>query len=59
MGDDRFIRAIVYVAAAAWTVVLFINHEPLKPELLRPLSIVATVVVWIALLLDLWLWKLC
>jgi len=58
MGDDRFIKAIIYIAAAAWTAVLFINHEPLKPALLTPLSTVVTVVVWIALFFDLWLWKL-
>jgi SMODS-associating 2TM, beta-strand rich effector domain len=58
MGADRFTKAIIYIAAAAWTIVLFINHEPLKPALLNPLSIVVTVVVWLVILFDLWLWKL-
>ena len=57
MDADRFIKAIIYIAAAACAAVLFINHEPLKPALLTPLSTVVTVVVWIALLFDLWLWK--
>ncbi len=55
MVSDKYIKAIIYLAALAWTVILYFNHES---TWLAPLSTATTVVVTAALLFDLWLWKL-
>ena len=49
MGSDRYVKAILYVAVAAWAVVLNVNGQKLSAEWLRPLSLVTTVVVFAAI----------
>jgi hypothetical protein len=58
MTSERYIKAIIYVAVLAWTIVLLINHEAIHSAWLRPLSTVITVVMYTVLAFDLWLWKL-
>jgi hypothetical protein len=58
MSSERYIKAIIYLAVLAWTIVLLINHEAIHSAWLRPLSTVITVVMYTVLAFDLWLWKL-
>jgi hypothetical protein len=58
MASEQYIKAIIYVAVLAWTVILYVNHEAIKSAWLQPLSTVITVVLWAVLAFDLWLWKL-
>lgn len=58
MKSERYIKAIIYIAVLAWTVILYLNHETLKASWLKPLSTVITVVLYAVMAFDLWLWKL-
>src|SRR5437867_3924053 len=58
MAAQRYIKAIIYTAVFAWTVVLYLNHEAIKAPWLRHLSTVITVVLYVVIAFDLWLWKL-
>jgi hypothetical protein len=58
MDSGRYIKAILYLAVAAWAVILFFTGQRLTSALLRPLSMVSTVVVLAAMAFELWLWKL-
>jgi hypothetical protein len=57
MTSERYIKAIIYVAVLAWTIVLLINHEAIHSSWFQPLSTVTTVVLYAVLAFDLWLWK--
>src|ERR1035441_4099500 len=58
MASERYIKAIIYVAVLAWTVVLYVNHEAIHSSWLQPLSTVMTVVLYAVMAFDLWLWKI-
>lgn len=58
MTAQRYIKAIIYTAVLAWTVVLYLNHEAIKSPWLHHLSTVITVVLYVVIAFDLWLWKL-
>lgn len=58
MASEKYIKAIVYVAVLAWTIVLYINHQAIHSAWLQPLSTVITVVLYAVMAFDLWLWKL-
>jgi hypothetical protein len=58
MASERYIKAIIYVAVLAWTVVLYVNHEAIKSAWLQQLSTVITLVLYAVMAFDLWLWKL-
>lgn len=58
MASEKYIKAILYVAVAAWAGVLLVSGQRLSSGLLRPLSTVTTIVVFAAITFDLWLWKL-
>ena len=58
MTAQRYIKAIIYTAVLAWTVVLYVNHQTIKAPWLRNLSIVITIVLYVVIAFDFWLWKL-
>ena len=58
MTTERYIKATIYVAVLAWTIVLFANHEAVKSAWLQPLSTVTTIVLYAVMAFDLWLWKI-
>src|ERR1700733_3397013 len=58
MSSERYIKAIIYVAVLAWTVVLYVNHQAIRSSWLQPLSTVITVVLYAVMAFDLWLWKI-
>jgi len=58
MTAQRYIKAIIYTAVLAWTVVLYLNHEAIKSPWLTHLSTVITVVLYAVIAFDLWLWKM-
>lgn len=58
MKAEKYIKAIIYVAVLAWTVVLYANHQTVRSTWLQPLSTVITVVLYMVMAFDLWLWKL-
>jgi hypothetical protein len=57
MKYQHFIKAIVYITFLFWTILLYVNHEAIHPSFFRPVSMVTTGVVSIAIAFDLWLWK--
>ena len=58
MKSERYITAIIYCAALAWTGLLYFNHEAIKSAWLGPLSTAITIVLYLVMAFDLWLWKL-
>jgi hypothetical protein len=58
MTSGRYIKAIIYAAVLAWTVVLYLNHEAIHSSWFKPLSTVTTVVLYAVMAFDLWLWKI-
>jgi predicted pore-forming effector associated with SMODS systems len=58
MAAERYIKALIYIAVLAWTVILYINHEAIQSVWLKSLSTVTTVVLYAAMAFDLWLWKI-
>jgi hypothetical protein len=58
MTAERYIKAIIYVAVLAWTVVLYVNHEAIHSSWLQPLSTVITIVLYAVMAFDLWFWKI-
>lgn len=58
MTSERYIKAIIYGAVLAWTVVLYVNHQAIHSSWLQLLSTVTTVVLYGVMIFDLWLWKL-
>lgn len=53
-----YVRVIIYTAVVVWAVALLLTGQTLPPGLLRPLSVVVSVVVLLSLAFELWLWKL-
>jgi hypothetical protein len=58
MAAERYIKAIIYVTVLAWTIVLYTNHESIKPTWLQHLSVVITIVLYAVMAFDFWLWKI-
>jgi SMODS-associating 2TM, beta-strand rich effector domain len=58
MKYQTYTKAIIYAAIVVWTIVLIVNRETVQPSFVKPLSTVTTVVVWLAVLFDGWLWKI-
>src|SRR3954454_21914926 len=58
MSSERYIKAIIYVAALAWAAILWFSDAKIESAWLKPLSTVTSIVLVVALLFDLWLWKL-
>ena len=58
MKTERLIKAIIYLTVLVWTIVLYVNQEAIKSDWLRYVSTVSTVVLFIIMAFDLWLWKI-
>jgi hypothetical protein len=58
MTYQRYIRGIIYVTVLAWTIMLLLNHEAIHSAWLKPFSTVTTIVLYVVMAFDLWLWKL-
>jgi hypothetical protein len=58
MASEKHIKAILYVTVAAWAAVLLVSGQTLTSAWFKPLSTVTTIVVFVAMGFDLWLWKL-
>jgi predicted pore-forming effector associated with SMODS systems len=58
MTTERYIKAIIYLTATVFTVILYVHHEALKSAWLQYLSTAIVVVLYAVMAFDLWLWKL-
>lgn len=58
MTGERYVRAIVYLVAFTWTVILYAIYGAISSTWLQPVSIVVTIVVYAVVAFDLWLWRL-
>src|ERR1700686_4575325 len=58
MTSERYIKAIIYSAVLAWTIILYINHQAIHSSWFQPLSTLITVVLYAVMAFDLWLWKI-
>jgi hypothetical protein len=54
----NYVKAIIYAAVAVWAIALLVSGRRLSSDLLRPLSTVTSLVVFLAMAFELWLWKL-
>jgi hypothetical protein len=54
----RYVKAILYTAVAVWAVVLFVSGQSISSALLRPFSMVTSIVVLLSIAFELWLWKI-
>ena len=54
----RFVTAIIYVAVTVWAVIVFVSGQSISSALLRPLSMVTSIVLLLSIAFELWLWKL-
>jgi hypothetical protein len=53
-----FVKAIMYTAVTVWAIALLVTGQKLSSDLLRPLSVVTSIVVLLSIAFELWLWKL-
>src|SRR5712692_4644979 len=53
-----YVKAIIYTAVAVWAIVLLVSGQKLSSNLLRPVSMVTSIVVLLSIAFELWLWKL-
>lgn len=58
MTYQRYIKGIIYVTVLAWTIMLLLNHEAIQSAWLKPFSTVTTIVLYVVMAFDLWLWKI-
>jgi hypothetical protein len=58
MESDRYIKAILYVTVIVWVAVLYASGVPVTSVWLKPFSTVTTIVLFLVVAFDLWLWKL-
>jgi hypothetical protein len=58
MSYQRYIKSIIYATVLVWTGLLLVNHEAIQSSWLKALSNVVTIVLWLVIAFDLWLWKL-
>ncbi len=58
MNYQRATKAIIYATVAAWTILLWINHQAVHSTWFAPLSTATTVVLGLVSLFELYLWKL-
>src|ERR1700722_8477803 len=58
MSSERQIKAIIYLTVAAWTVLLWSNHETIQASWFKPLSTATSIVLVAVMIFDLWAWKL-
>src|SRR6516164_4517939 len=54
----NYVKAIIYAAVTVWAIALLGSGQKLSSDLLRPLSTVTSMVVFLAIAFELWLWKL-
>lgn len=54
----KYVKGIIYVAVGVWALALLISGQRPSSTLLRPLSIVTSVVVLLSIAFEVWLWKL-
>jgi len=54
----NYVKAIIYAAVTVWAIALLVSGQKLSSDLLRPLSTVTSIVVFLAIAFELWLWKL-
>ena len=57
MNDQRYIKAIIFIAATVWAAVLYLNQQTIRPDFLKPISTVTTITVYVALAFERWWWK--
>jgi hypothetical protein len=58
MSDQKYVKAIIYAVVLIWTIILLWNHTSIQAAWLKPLSTVTTIVLYLVMAFDLWLWKL-
>ncbi len=58
MNYQKAIKATIYTAVSVWAVLLLKNGETFHSSALKPLSTVTSVVIWLAVAFDLFVWKL-
>jgi hypothetical protein len=58
MGSERYIKAIIYIAALVWAGILWFTGDAIQAPWLKPLSTVTSIVLILAMAFDLWLWRL-
>jgi hypothetical protein len=54
----QFVKAILYATVAIWALILFVTGQSVSSALLRPFSMVTSIVVLLSIAFELWLWKL-
>lgn len=57
MSLQNAIKSIIYLFVFTWTVFLFVHGQALHSSYLKPLSTVTTIVIWVAIAFDFYLWK--
>lgn len=58
MSFQRFVKVIVYLTVVIWGLALLVSGVAFSASWLKALSISVTIVSVIAMVFDLWLWKL-
>ena len=58
MNSERYIKAVIYATALAWTIILYVNHEAIRSAWFGPLSTATGIVIYAVIAFDLWFWKL-
>lgn len=58
MKSEQYIKAVLYVAVFGWAGVLLVSGQKLTSAELKPFSTVTSIVVFVSVAFDLWLWKI-
>jgi hypothetical protein len=57
MNLQRTITSIIYLFVFTWTIFLIVHGQTLESPYLKPLSTVTSIVIWIAIAFDYYLWR--
>jgi len=58
MPSANWTRAVIALAALVWAIIVFASGDSLSASWAKPLGLAATIVVWLLLAYDRWLWRL-
>lgn len=58
MTTKTYLAVIFWLAVAAWAVALFVNGEPLSAALLKPASLVQSILILAVTIFQKWGWRL-
>jgi hypothetical protein len=57
MPSPGWTRIVIALAAGVWAAILILSGEQLQDAWAKPLGLTTTIVIWLLLAFDLWIWR--